>query len=71
MSSGLSEARVILTFLPASFHRHPPVPCPVPCGPMMHLCPDKPFIHWPSSWGSALKSRACVSCYCNKLKIDG
>lgn len=70
-SSCLSGARGILTFLRASFHHHPPVPCPVPCGPMMHLCPDKPFSHWPSSWGSALKSCACVSCYCNKLKIDG
>lgn len=52
MSSWLSEARVNLTFLPASSHPHPPVPCPVPCAPMMHLCPDKPLIHWSSSWGS-------------------
>lgn len=71
MSSRLSEARVNLTFLPASSHPHTPVPCPVPCAPMMHLCPDRPFIHWPCSWGSALKSCACVSCYCDKLKIDG
>lgn len=33
MSSWLSEARVNLTFFPASSHPHPPVPCPVPCGP--------------------------------------
>lgn len=62
----MSEARVKLTFLPASSHPHPPVPCPVPCAPAMHLGLDKRLIHWSSSWGPTLKSSACVSCYCDK-----
>lgn len=71
MSSGLSEACVNLMLLPASSCSHPPVPCPVPSAPpVLHLCPDRPLIHWSCSWGSTLKSSACVSCYCDGLKID-
>lgn len=66
MSSSLSEARVTLTFLPASSRPHPPVPCPVTSAPALQLSPDKPLIHRVST----PESSACVSCYCDSLKID-